>query len=304
MAMFEEYSSCRLCPFECGIDRTAGERGRCGCDAYPRVARAALHHWEEPPISGTSGSGTIFFSGCNLSCVYCQNHEISHDQVGQIASVESIAQSCLSLQSQGAWNINFVTPTMFAPHIRAAVSMARADGLELPIVWNTSGYELPEQINENSDYVDIYLSDFKYFDDELACKLSNTPDYREVALSALDAIVAASGKPTFDLVDGEERMVRGVVVRHMLLPGHLDDSKNIVELLANRYGDDIRLSLMSQYTPVCDKAVKVDAALARTVTSEEYESLLDHADSLGIGDYHWQDGQACLESFIPAFCEE
>lgn len=304
MDVLGEYCSCKLCPFECGVDRTSGVLGRCRCDAIPRVARAALHEWEEPPISGSAGSGTIFLSGCNLSCIYCQNHKISHVQVGKEHSIEDIAKACIALQEQGALNINFVTPTMFAPHIRAAVIKAEEDGLEVPIVWNTSGYELVDQIEANVGIVDIYLTDFKYFDDSLAMRLSGVSDYREKALAALSAMVDRAGKPVFDIFNGEERMASGVVVRHMLLPGHLDDSKNIVELLNENFGDSILLSLMNQYTPVNPEAFKVDPGLRRAVTAEEYEALLDNADSLGVKDYYWQDGEACLESFIPDFCSE
>lgn len=280
-----------------------------------RVARAALHFWEEPPISGEAGSGTIFFAHCPLGCVYCQNRTISHSEVGERASVDRLAEMMLDLQGQGALNINCVTPTHYAPTIREAVRVARERGMTLPIVWNTSGYETVEAVRANEGTVDVYLTDFKYADAELGERYSHVPDYPERALAALDAMVDAVGAPTFDVYHGEERMTRGVIVRHLLLPGHLDDSKRVVRLLHERYGDRIRLSLMNQYTPVLATAAEAgDAEAARilerhpnlqdAVSEAAYEELLDHADTLGVTDYFWQQGETCRESFIPAFAAE
>ena len=219
---------------------------------------------------------------------------------------------CLDLQAQGALNVNMVTPTHYAPHIRAAVAAARKAGLSLPVVWNTSGYETVQAIRENIGTVDVYLADFKYMDPLLAKRYSYAVDYPQVALAALEAMVEAVGKPAFDEAAGEACMTRGVVVRHLLLPGALEDSKRVVRTLWERFGTTVMLSLMNQYTPVLAAAAKDGDArtaaqlkrcpeLGRRVTEDEYEELLDYADSLGIEDYFWQQGEAAKESFIPAF---
>lgn len=305
-------TSCDLCPRACGANRAAGQRGLCGADDKIVVARAALHFWEEPPISADDGSGTIFFAHCPLRCDYCQNTVIAHGEVGQVVSVGDVADMCLDLQNQGALNVNFVTPTHYAPHIRAAVSRARSRGLELPVVWNTSGYETVRAVRDNSGTVDVYLTDFKYADEALGWRYSRAHDYVRCALAALDAMVDAVGAITFDEYRGQRRMTRGVMVRHLMLPGQLEDSKRAVRLLHERYGNRIALSLMNQYTPVVATAAQAGDAratsvlarcpeLAQRVSDEAYEELLDYADDIGVEDYFWQEGGACEESFIPAF---
>ena len=277
-----------------------------------RVARAALHFWEEPPISGSVGSGTIFFSGCPLRCVYCQNVSISQRSAGRTMSASDVAQACLDLQAQGALNINMVTPTHFAPSVREAVALARREGLRIPLVWNTSGYETVSAIRENAGIVDIYLTDMKYADADLGAALSGVADYPAVAMAALDEMVRQTGVPCFDGRDGHEHMVCGVVVRHMVLPGHTDDSIAVVRCVHERFGNEVRLSLMRQYTPVLVDAaaagdVRASAALerfpelGRALTDDEYECVLDAADKMGVEDYFWQDGAAASESFIPDF---
>jgi len=303
---------CDLCPWCCGANRRRGERGLCGAADELVVARSALHMWEEPPISGESGSGTIFFSHCTLRCLYCQNTLIAHGQTGRVVSIERLAGMCLELQDQGALNVNMVTPTHYAPQIRAAVALARSRGLSLPIVWNTSGYETVQAIRENDGTVDVYLTDFKYASAELGKRYSHVPDYPERALTALDAMLESVGPLRFDSYRGEQRLVRGVIVRHLMLPGCLEDSKNIVRLLHERYGSDIRMSLMNQYTPVlataaqegsvrAAKALEACPELSGRVSEDEYMELLDYADLIGIEDYFWQEGGACEESFIPSF---
>lgn len=303
---------CDLCPRSCGADRAAGERGACGADDRLVVARAALHFWEEPPISGERGSGTVFFAHCPLRCAYCQNAVIATGEAGEAVSVERLAAMCLELQEQGALNINFVTPTHYAPEARAAVALARARGLGLPVVWNTSGYETVAAVRANAGTVDAYLTDFKYADAELARRYSQAPDYPDVALAALEAMAEEAGMPTFDEVDVAPRLTGGVVVRHLMLPGALEDSKRVVRLVHERFGDSVLLSLMNQYTPVLADAAEAGDArasatlrrcpeLARRVPDEEYERLLDFADELGVGDYFWQQGGAAEDSFIPPF---
>ncbi len=263
------------------------------------MARAALHFWEEPPISGSRGSGTVFFAFCPLRCVYCQNAVIAAGEAGAEVSVERLAEMFLELQAQGALNVNLVTPTHYAPEARAAVALARRQGLALPVVWNTSGYESVEAVRANAGTVDVYLTDFKYADAGLAARYSHAPDYPEVALAALAAMVEEAGEPAFDEVDGEPRLVRGVVVRHLMLPGALEDSKRVVRLVHERFGGAVLLSLMNQYTPV--RAFPDSPELERRVSYEDYGRLLDYADELGIEDYFWQEGGAAEESFIPPF---
>ena len=307
-----DISSCDLCPRACGVDRSAGARGVCGADGRLRIARAALHFWEEPPISGTHGSGTVFFSWCPLRCTYCQNAVIADGEVGAEISVERLAEIYLELQAKGALNINLVTPTHYAPHARAALDLARAQGMDLPIVWNTSGYETVRSIRENQGYADVYLADFKYASRKLAARYSKAPDYPQIALDAIAAMVDEVGSPCFDEYEGDERMTRGVVVRHLMLPGALEDSMRVVRTVWERFGNSVLLSIMNQYTPVlADRANDGDAfarrelkrcpELSRRVPDGDYERLLDFADSLGIDDYFWQEGGAAEESFIPAF---
>lgn len=303
---------CNLCPRLCGAARQHGIAGVCGADGTLRVARAALHYWEEPPLSGMAGSGTVFFSGCPLRCSYCQNAVIAGGQQGIAIDVARLAQIFLELQAKGALNVNCVTPTHYMLQIREAVSRARTLGLKLPVVWNTSGYERVLAVRALADTVDVYLADFKYATAAPAQAYSRAEDYPEVALRALDAMVRTVGAPRFDEYHGETRMTKGVIVRHLLLPGGLEDSKRAVRLLHERYGDDIALSIMNQYTPVLaasaaagDEHARRQLArhpeLASTVPNSEYEQLLDYADSLGIEDYFWQEGAAAKESFVPVW---
>ncbi len=303
---------CNLCPRLCGAARKHGAKGLCGADGMLRVARAALHFWEEPPLSGTAGSGAVFFVGCPLGCVYCQNAAIAKGEHGVVVTTQRLAQIFLELQAKGALNINCVTPTHYSLQIKEAVSLARANGLELPIVWNTSSYERVGAVRALVDTVDIYLADFKYASAEPARLYSHAETYPEVALRALDAMVSAVGTPTFDEYHGEMRMTRGVIVRHLLLPGGLDDSMRVVSLLHERYGNSIMVSIMNQYTPIlatdaaagdgrAQKELALHPELANSVPDEEYERLLDFADSIGMEDYFWQDGAAAKESFVPAW---
>lgn len=278
-----------------------------------RIARVGLHEWEEPPISGSAGSGTIFFAGCSLSCIYCQNARISRQECGRPYTVEELARACLDLQEAGAMNVNMVTPTHFAPSVQQGIARARRSGLHLPVVWNTSGYESASAIAALLGSVDVYLTDFKYADAQLASQLSNAPDYPEVALAAIAAMVEQVGRPAYDRFDGEQRMVRGVIVRHLVLPGYAAASCDAVRLVHEAFGDAVRLSIMNQYTPLLATAAQQGDApaarclerfpeLGRSLSPEEYESVLDFADELGVQDYFWQQGAAASESFIPDFC--
>lgn len=264
------------------------------------VARCALHYWEEPSLSGEQGSGTIFFTHCSLKCIYCQNIELAAGLTGRVVTEDEVARMCLQLQEQQALNINFVTPTHYTPQIIQAVQTARSQGLTLPVVWNTSGYECVDTLLLLEDTVDVFLTDYKYACSYLANRYSNAPDYPKVALAALQKMVELAGPVRFDECRGQKRLVGGVVVRHLILPGALEESKEALRMLFAEFGNTVRYSLMNQYTPLVQH---IDAArypeLCTRVSSAEYEALLDFADTLGIEDYYWQEGEACLESFIP-----
>ena len=287
---------CHLCPRNCGVDRLAGQKGFCGVDAGIMVARAALHMWEEPCISGKEGSGAVFFSGCSLGCAFCQNRTISKGQSGKVITVERLAELFLDLQGQKANNINLVTAGHFLPQVREALILAKEQGLTIPVVYNSSGYEKAEMLRYLDGLVDIYLPDLKYLEADLAGKYSHAKDYPEVAMKALEEMVRQVGMPEFD-----ERgmMKKGVIVRHLLLPGHVRNSKKVLEYLYGTYGDQIYISLMSQYTPM--PAMKDDPQLSRKVTDREYDRLLDYAISLGVTNCFIQEGETAKESFIPEF---
>ena len=292
-------SACELCPRRCRADRAAGERGVCGATDTLRLARAALHFWEEPPISGEEGSGTVFFSGCPRKCVYCQNHEISTGNFGIDVSPERLAQIMLELQDQGALNINLVTATHYAHLLPEAIAVARARGLAIPIVYNTSGYERVEAVRELDDLVDIWLTDFKYADAELGRALSHVPDYPSVAQSALIEMARQLERHGGGAARADGTWTRGIIVRHLVLPGHAEDSCRVLDLIWDAVGD-VPISVMNQYTP--NAAMRAAGGeLARAVTREEYERVLDHADDLGFTQMFWQEGGAVDESFTPPF---
>ena len=291
---------CNLCPRKCNVDRSV-IFGRCGQTNEIRIARAAPHYWEEPCISGKNGSGTVFFCGCTLGCIYCQNAAISRcnqTSKGVAVTVERLSEIFLELQSHGVHNINLVTPTMFSKEIKKAVLLARANGLTLPIVYNTSGYERTEILEDISETIDIYLPDFKYISSELSEKYSHAADYPSYASSSLEYMVKAIGEAEFT---SDGIMTRGVIVRHLLLPGQLKESIRVLDYLFNKYGNAIAYSLMSQYTPLDSLDKTCYPELSRKVTIYEYQKLVDHALSLGIKNGFIQHGEAAKESFIPDF---
>ncbi len=293
-------NKCNICPRGCNIDRRTSI-GYCTQANELRVARAAPHYWEEPCISGKNGSGTVFFCGCTLGCVYCQNAAISRGNTaehGVIVTEEHLARIFWELQSQGVHNINLVTPTMFAPQIKKAVSTARKNGLTLPIVYNTSGYEKIETLGEIADMIDIYLPDFKYLSPELSEKYSRAADYPEYAARSLEYMVNKIGEAKFD---DDGIMTHGVIVRHLLLPGQLAESVSVIDYLFKKYGNSIYYSLMSQYTPLDSLDKERYPELSRKVTTYEYNKLIDHALSIGMENAFIQQGNAAKESFIPAF---
>ena len=288
--------ACCLCPRECGVNRLEGKKGFCGVDAKVMVARAALHMWEEPCISGKEGSGAVFFSGCSLGCGFCQNRQISRGQSGKQITIEHLVDIFLNLQEQKANNINLVTAGQFLPQVAEALKRAKARGLHIPVVYNSSGYEKTEMLNMLDGLVDIYLPDFKYMDPELAGKYSHAKDYPQVAKLALEEMVRQVGMPEFD---SRGMMKRGVIVRHLLLPGHVKNSKNVLKYLYETYRDKIYISMMNQYTPM--PTMKDDPQLSRKVTDREYERLIDYAISLGLNNGFIQEGETAKDSFIPEF---
>lgn len=296
------HKKCTLCPRNCSVDRENGERGVCGQTNEVKVARAALHFWEEPCISGEEGSGTVFFSGCNLHCVFCQNEEIANGTVGKVITVERLAEIFMELQEKGANNINLVTPGHFIPQIKEALILARENGLKLPIVYNTSSYESLDAIRSLEGYVDIYLPDFKYMSSELSEKYSHAPDYSVVVKEVIKEMVRQTGKPVFDNNDEEGILKRGTIVRHLMLPGCREDSKEVIRYLYETYRNDIYISIMSQFTPLSN--VDNYPELRRKVTEEEYDELVDYAIGLGLEQGFIQEGDVAEESFIPSFdCE-
>ena len=286
-------NECNICPRACRVDRN-DRCGFCGEGDVLRLARAAAHYWEEPCISGDRGSGTVFFSGCNLRCVFCQNREISRSGIGKEVTVERLAHIFLRLQRQGVHNINLVTPTHFADKIKKALIYAKSEGLDIPIVWNSSGYEYADSVRELKGLVDIYLPDFKYVSTDLSYRYSKAADYFEVAKEALDEMVIQRGAPKFK--DG--LMTEGVIVRHLALPGCTEDSKAVLRFLHRRYGNAIYISIMKQYTP---PNFDVPDELGRKLYDEEYEELCEYSRKLGIVQGFTQEGECVGESFIPKF---
>lgn len=291
--VMEQSSKCNLCPRKCNVDRS-NAIGFCQANDKIYVARAALHYWEEPCISGSEGSGAIFFSGCNLRCVYCQNHFISRKMHGSEVSVSQLVDLFFDLKQQGANNINLVTPTHYIPQIVLAIIEAKRSGLSLPIVYNTSSYENVESLKMLEGLVDVYLPDLKYVSSDLASKYSGAPDYPLTAKAAIEEMFRQVGKPVFY----ENKINSGVIVRHLCLPGHTKESKAVIKYLYETYGNNIYISIMNQYTPI--NKCKYDN-LNRKVTDKEYDSVIEYALELGIKNAFVQEGEAASESFIPQF---
>lgn len=288
-------SKCDICPRKCGVNREKGELGFCKMKDKIKIARYSLHYWEEPIISGETGSGTIFFSGCNLKCIFCQNYKISSENMGKEISVERLKEICLELQNMGANNINLVTGTHFLPLIKEALILAKKEGLTIPIVYNTSSYENVESLKEMEGLIDIYLPDLKYYDNKLAENFSLANNYFEIATNAIKEMVRQTGRPVIE----NNIMKKGVIVRHLLLPNHLEDSKKIIKYLHDTYDEDIYISIMNQYTPI--KKFDKYPELNRTLTDKEYDELVNYACDLNITQAFIQEGETCKESFIPDF---
>lgn len=299
MKNMNKYENCLLCPRKCGINRSTGQTGVCGVSSEIKVARAALHYWEEPCISGKRGSGAVFFSGCSLHCVFCQNREISDGKEGKVISKERLSDIFMELAGKGANNINLVTPGQYIPDIVWAVNDAKSRGMKLPIIYNTSGYENVTELKLLEGIVDVYLPDFKYMDSTLSARYSRAKDYPSIAKQALSEMVRQ--QPDV-VIDNATRLIqKGVIVRQLLLPGHVNDAKAVLKYLYDTYHDHVYISMMSQFTPI---ALKDYPEINRTVTRREYERLVDYALEIGITNAFIQEGDVAKDSFIPAFdCE-
>lgn len=289
---------CNICPRRCGADRENGSLGFCGASNKIRIARAALHFWEEPCLSGKNGAGTVFFSHCNMKCVYCQNYRISTRGAGHEASIGELAEIFLDLQSQGANNIDLVTPTHYALDIAEAVKKAKDSGLHIPVLYNCGGYESVETLKRLEGLIDIYMPDMKYYRDKYAVKYSSAPRYFETACAALEEMYRQTGA---FVLDKNGIMQSGVIVRHMMLPGLMLDTKKIMDYLFDTYGNNIYISLMSQYTPL--KNVERFPELNRKIDMKKYNSIVDYCMNRGMENVFIQEGSAAKESFIPCFEE-
>lgn len=299
MKNMNKYENCLLCPRKCGINRRTGQTGVCGVSSEIKVARAALHYWEEPCISGKRGSGAVFFSGCSLHCVFCQNREISDGKEGKVISKERLSDIFMELADKGANNINLVTPGQYIPDIVWAVNDAKSRGMKLPIIYNTSGYENVTELKLLEGIVDVYLPDFKYMDSTLSARYSRAKDYPSVAKQALSEMVRQ--QPDVVIDDATGLIQKGVIVRQLLLPEHVNDAKAVLKYLYDTYHDHVYISMMSQFTPI---ALKDYPEINRTVTRREYERLVDYALEIGITNAFIQEGDVAKDSFIPAFdCE-
>lgn len=291
--MEELFNKCNLCPRECSVNRNNKELGYCRASNKLKIGGYHLHMWEEPIISGKNGSGTIFFSYCNLRCIYCQNYDISTYDNGEEITIDRFANICLELQDMGAENINLVTPSHYIPLIREGLMMAKDKGLNIPFVYNTSGYEKVDSLRLLDGLIDIYLPDFKYYDDNLG-KYSNVNNYFEIADKAIQEMYRQVGSPIIK----KGIMRRGIIVRHLVLPHHSDDSKKVVKYLHDKYGENIYLSIMNQYTPV--RRCKY-LELNDRVSEKEYDNVIDYAYDIGIRKCFVQDSESQSESFIPVF---
>lgn len=285
---------CNLCPRKCNIKR-AETKGFCGVKDKIKIARAALHFWEEPCLSGKNGSGTVFFCGCNLKCVFCQNREISRFDAGKEVSISELSDIFISLQNENANNINLVTPTHYSDLISKAIDTSKEKGLKIPVVYNSGGYDSVSQLKELNKKIDIYLPDFKYWDNTYGEKYSNCEDYKETAIKAVSEMVLQVGKPQFN---EKGIMTKGVIVRHLVLPYLEEDSKKILKYLYKTYKNDIYISIMNQYTP--PKDIKFDE-LKYPVNNQQYNEIVDFALNLGIENAYIQEGGTASESFIPDF---
>lgn len=295
MSNLDILNSCKVCPRSCGINRNE-KLGFCKSGASVKLAKAYGHMWEEPCISGTKGSGTVFFSNCNLRCVFCQNHDISQESTGREVSIQRLSEIFLEQQERGFHNINLVNPTHYAPQIIEAIKISKSKGLTIPIVYNSNGYETTDTIDDLEGFIDIYIPDFKYFNDKYAIKYSNAPDYFNIASACISRMVEQTGPCKFD---DQGIMTRGVIIRHLMLPGLLFDSKKVVDYIYKSFGDDVYLSLMNQYTPMFH--AKDYPEINKRLNPGHYDSLIDHCLEIGYKNAFIQESGTDTTDFVPDF---
>ncbi|BDR66796.1 radical SAM protein [Clostridium tetani] len=289
-------NQCRLCPRECNVNRLEGEIGYCGASNKLMISRADLHFWEEPCVSGKNGSGTVFFSNCNLKCVFCQNHCISQENLGVEISIERLSEIFLELQKKGANNINLVTPTHYVPEIIEALKLSKSNGLSIPILYNSNGYDSLNTLKALAGYIDVYLPDLKYYNSKYSLRYSMAKDYFEKASIAIEEMYRQVGKPIFD----ENSIIkRGVIIRHLMLPGLLFDSKKIIDFIYKSFGNNVYISIMNQYTPMF-KASDY-AEINRRLNEKHYDTLINYALDLGIKNAFIQENGSSSEEFVPDF---
>lgn len=291
-----DLQECEVCPHKCKVNRLIGQVGRCKSDKNIKIAVASIHNYEEPCISGENGSGTIFFSNCNLNCMYCQNYEISQLGKGEIVSIQELSDIFIYQQNKGVNNINLVTPTMYALQIIEAIKLARQKGLNIPIIYNSNGYENVETLKKLEGYIDIYLPDLKYYSDEIALKYSKVNNYFNVAIEAIKEMKRQVGNPVFN----EKGIIqRGVIIRHLVLPNHLLNSKNILKYIKNNFDEDTYVSVMAQYFPTY-KACE-DVLINRKLSKKEYIEIENYLFSLDIKNGYMQDLGEHEEEYVPDF---
>ena len=294
--MLKELIKCEICPHKCKINRLKGDIGRCKCGNRIKIALASVHHFEEPCISGTNGSGTVFFSGCNLKCKYCQNYEISQQGKGIDISIEQLADIFLKQQEKRVHNINLVTPTMYVPQIIEAIKMAKKNGLKIPIIYNTNGYERVETIHKLKGYIDVYLPDFKYYDNKLGEQYSGIQNYYENATKAIQEMYHQVGAP---VLDENGNIIKGLMVRHLVLPNNIENSKQVLQWLKENIDGNVYINVMAQYFP--SYQAKTIEELDRKLTKEEYEEIEDYIDKLDIKNGYLQELGDHEEEYVPNF---
>lgn len=294
--MLNMLNCCKLCPRNCGVNRLEGNIGFCKSGINVKVARVSLHQWEEPCISGSNGSGTIFFSNCNLQCSFCQNYKISTEGIGKEISIERLSEIFLEQKQRGAHNINLVTPTHYVPQIIEALKIAKSKGLNLPIIYNTNSYENIQTLKSLEGYIDVYLPDLKYFDDKYSSKYSNSPNYFNYATKAIEEMFSQVGEFK---INSKGLIEKGVIIRHLMLPGLLFDSKKIIDYVYNTFGNSVYLSIMNQYTPM--PQINKHTELNKPLNKKHYDSLINYCITLGIKNAFIQEDETCSESFIPDF---
>lgn len=291
-----ELEACKLCPRECQVNRLKGQKGFCQITDKIEIALASLHYFEEPCISGKEGSGTIFFSHCNMKCMFCQNHEISQEGKGKAITVEKLAEIMVNQQKRGAQNINLVTPTMYSTQIKEAIRIAKEKGLRIPIIYNSNGYESITALKNLEGYIDIYLPDLKYYSNTLAEKYSKAPNYFEIATKAIREMIRQVGKP---ILDENGIMKKGVMIRHLVLPNHLLNTKGILKWIQENIKEDVWVSIMAQYFPTYQ--VREDKLLGRKLTKEEYDRVKEWIDEFGLVNGYMQELGEHEEEYVPNF---